>query len=102
MEEPFDRATARGYIQAILEGPGMTVFTKRAKEEFLVNSMTIVDAVNVLRGGQVSRHAHTPSGWTYRVETRRMSVEVSFRGHERHAAAEPNELVIESVRRVNS
>jgi hypothetical protein len=44
MEEPFDRATARGYIQAILEGPGMTVFTKRAKEEFLVNSMTIVDA----------------------------------------------------------
>jgi hypothetical protein len=30
-----------------------------------------------------------------------MSVEVSFRGHERDTAAAPNELVIESVRRAN-
>jgi len=99
VEEPFDPATAQGYVRAILEGPGMTVFTKRAKADFLVNDMTIVDAVNVLRGGRIAKGAEAAPGWTYRAETSRMSVEFSFRGQGRDAAAEPDELVIESVRR---
>ena len=101
MAEPFDQATARGYILAILDGPGMTVFTRRAKEEFLESDMTSADAVNVLRGGHISKGAHTDSGWRYRAQTRRMNVAFSFRGQERDSAAEPNELVIESARRNN-
>jgi hypothetical protein len=49
MEEPFDQATARRCMEAILEGPGMTVFTGRVKEEFMANNMTSADAVNVQR-----------------------------------------------------
>ncbi len=101
MEEPFDAATAQRYIRAILDGPGMTVFTRRAKAEFLENDMTSADAVNVLRGGHVAKGAHSVSGWRYRAETQRMSAEFSFRGQERDLAAEPNELVIESAWRDN-
>ena len=99
MKEPFGPETAQAYIRAILDGPGMTVFTKRAKADFLVNGMTIVDAVNVLRGGRIAQGVPSASGWAYRSETSRMSVEFSFRAAGRDAAAEPNELVIESVRR---
>jgi hypothetical protein len=101
MVEPFDDANVRRCIRAILDGPGMTVFTRRARAEFLENDMTSADAVNVLRGGHISKGARTDSGWTYRAETQRMSVGFSFRGQERDSAAAPNELVIESARRNN-
>ena len=101
MEEPFDRATARRCMEAILEGPGMTVFTRRVKQEFMADNMTNADAVNVLRGGQVSKGTRAASGWTYRAETRWMGVEFTFRGQERDSTAVPNELVIESAWRNN-
>ena len=97
MEEPFDQETARRYVLAILEGPGMTVFTRAVKEALLSNDMTSADAVNVLRGGHITRGARTPSGWAYRAHTRRMNVTFSFRGQERDAAAEPNELVLDNA-----
>jgi len=97
MEEPFDQATARGFILAILDGSGMTVFTRRAKEELLKNDMTSADAVNVLRGGHIAKGAPRASGWLYRAHTRRMNVEFSFRGQARDSAAEPNELVLENA-----
>ena len=92
MQEPLDSETARGYILRILDGTGMTVFTKRAKEALMRNDMTSGDAVNVLRGGRIGKGAETPSGWTYRAETPRMRVEFSIR---------PNELVIENAGRTN-
>ena len=101
MEEPFDQATARGFILAILDGSGMTVFTRRAKEAFLENEMTSADAVNVLRGGLITKGAPHASGWMYRAQTRRMIVEFSFRGQARASTAEPNELVIENASRNN-
>jgi hypothetical protein len=101
MREPFDPATARAHVQAILDGPGMTVFTRRAKAEFLRNDMTIVDAVNVLRGGRMSKGVASESGWAYRAETRRMSVGFSFRSGDRGPTAAPSELVIESARRTS-
>jgi hypothetical protein len=55
----------------------------------------------VLRGGQVAKPVPAGSGWTYCAQTRRMSVEFSFRRHGRDASADPNELVIESARRIN-
>ena len=73
----------------------MTVFTRRAKDELLENDMTSGDAVNVLRGGLISKGVLGASGWSYRARTRRMVVQFSFRGHGRDAAAEPNELVLE-------
>jgi len=101
MEEPFDQATVRGFIVMILDGPGMTVFTKQAKETFMAHGMTSVDAVNVLRGGHIGKGVKRASGWTYRAETRSMSVDFSFRGHERDRSAPPNELVVLGARRTN-
>jgi hypothetical protein len=92
VEEPYDPETARGLILKILEGPGMTVFTKRAKDALMKSEMTSGDAVNVLRGGRIGKGVKTPSGWTYRAETSRMRVEFSFR---------PSELVIESAGRTH-
>jgi len=101
MEEPFDQATARRFILAILEGPGMTVFTRRAKEALLKSEMTSADAVNVLRGGHIAKGVPTASGWTYRAHTHRMNVTFSFRGHGHDGAAKPNELVLENAWRNN-
>ena len=70
----------------------MTVFTKRAKEALMKNDMTSSDAVNVLRGGRISRPTQSAAGWKYRAETARMRVEFSFR---------ENELVLESAGRTN-
>jgi len=79
----------------------MTVFTRRAKLEFLENEMTSADAVNVLRGGHIAKGTHGVSGWRYRAQTRRMNVEFSFRFPENTGTAEPDELVIETAWRNN-
>ena len=71
MKEPFNQGTARKHIRAILDGPGMTVFT----------------------------NAQTLEGWRYQAVTLRMTVLFSFRGHEHGGSAAPKELVIESARR---
>ena len=92
VEEPYDPEAARSQIVRILDGPGMTVFTKRAKDALMKNTMTSADAVNVLRGGRISKPVLSEAGWTYRAETARMRVEFSFR---------PDELVIESAWRTN-
>ena len=102
MGEPFDPETARKYVLTILEGPGMTVFTKRMKNESLANEMTSLDAVNVLRGGKISKFAPASYGWRYQATTRTMTVEFSFRGHTHTTSASPSELVIESARRNKS
>ena len=49
MQEPFDQDVARAHVLAILDGPGMTVFTARLKKDLLENDMTSLDAVNVVR-----------------------------------------------------
>ena len=95
MQEPFDQDVARAHVLAILDGPGMTVFTARLKKDLLENDMTSLDAVNVLRGGAMSPAVQTSAGWIYRATTRRMSVEFSFRG----PARGPNELVLVAARR---
>jgi hypothetical protein len=100
MEESIDPKAARTYIRAILDGRGMTVFTKRVKKDLVENAMTSLDAVNVLRGGKISPLAPSPSGWRYQAATLRMTVEFSFRGQERGAPAPPNELVLETARRI--
>ena len=95
MQEPFDQDVARAHVLAILDGPGMTVFTARLKKDLLENDMTSLDAVNVVRGGTMSAPVQTSAGWIYRATTRRMSIEFSFRGHD----GEPNELVLVAARR---
>lgn len=99
MAEPFDPATARKHVRAILAGPGMTVFTKRAKDEELKNDMTSLDMVNVIRGGTIAPMAPTPGGCRYRAVTQNMTVEFSFRSPEHGKSIPPNELIIESARR---
>ena len=87
MKAPFDQEAVRDRIRAILEGPGMTVFTKRLKADLLANDMTSLDAVNVLLGGVIA-----PAGGAYRAATRLMAVGFSLRGE--------RELVIESAERL--
>ena len=99
MQEPFDQDVARAHVLAILDGPGMTVFTARLKKDLLENDMTSLDAVNVLRGGTMSVPVRTPAGWLYRATTQRMSVEFSFRSEVREPQASPNELVLVAARR---
>ena len=99
MQEPFDQDVARAHVLAILDGPGMTVFTARLKKDLLENDMTSLDAVNVLRGGAMSPAVQTSAGWIYRATTRRMSVEFSFRAQARQSLTSPNELVLVAARR---
>lgn len=99
MEEPFDTKTARKHVRAILTGPGMTVFTKRVKEDLVKEDMRSGDAVNVVRGGTISALGEAPGGWRYQAATDRMVVEFSFRGHAQGASGTPAELVLESARR---
>jgi hypothetical protein len=101
VKEPFSPRLAGRCVRAILDGPGMTVFTRKAKEDFMRHDMTSTDAVNVLRGGRIAEGTSTASGWTYCAETQRMSVAFSFRGSGRDATSRPNELVIERAWRNN-
>ena len=99
MEERLDPEAAKKYIRAILDGTGMTVFTKRVKDDLLSNDMWSGDAVNVLRGGRISSVSSSPHGRRYQATTERMTVEFSFRRHKHGASGAPNELVIETARR---
>ena len=99
MEERFDPETTKKYIQAILDGTGMTVFTKQVKDDLLSNNMMSGDAVNVLRGGKISSLSSSPHGRRYQATTQRMTVEFSLRGHKHGASGAPSELVLETARR---
>jgi hypothetical protein len=46
VEEPYDHATARDHIRAILDGPGMTTFSQGAKDAMMDARMLSGDVVN--------------------------------------------------------
>jgi uncharacterized protein DUF4258 len=82
MKEPLSPPQARRLIQDILAG-GEVVSSKHATEEMANDALTIIDCVNVLRGGIVEPAEWENGSWRYRVHTQRICVVVAFRSEKR-------------------
>ncbi len=74
---PFDPSRARDKIREILQD-GTVVWSNHSYVELAKDSMTTIDAVNVLRGGTVRQPEFEHGGWRYKVETQKMAVIVAF------------------------
>ena len=73
---------ARRLIRAILAA-GEVVSSKHAADETAKDDLTLVDCINVLRGGIVEPAEWERGTWRYRVHARRISVVVAFRSEPR-------------------
>jgi len=78
MNEPLSNVDAKRLIRDILTN-GTFGFTGHAKAELAKDSLTTVDAVNVLRGGAVEFSELVDGTWRYRVRTNKITVVVAFR-----------------------
>ncbi len=78
MDGPLSPPDAKRLIRDILAG-GEVVSSKHASDEMMNDDLTIVDCVNVLRGGVVERAELEKGTWRYRVHTQRIWVVVGFR-----------------------
>jgi len=80
VNEPIEPKAAKQLIQKILgAGDARVSFSAHALEELANDSLTTVDAVNVLRGGVVEYPELERGTWRYRVRTNRIVVVVAFR-----------------------
>jgi len=82
MKEPLSPPQARRLIQNIL-AHGEVVSSKHATEEMAKDGLTIIDCVNILRGGVVEPAEWENGSWRYRVHTQRIWVVVAFRSEKR-------------------
>ncbi len=82
--EPFDPAEAKKLIRSILD-TGVVVPSGHALEEMEKDDLTLVDCVNVLRGGWVEPAEWERGTWRYRVRTARICVVVAFRSESKLA-----------------
>ena len=82
MKEPLRPPQARRLIQDILAG-GEVVSSKHAAEEMAKDALTIIDCINILRGGIVEPAEWENGSWRYRVHTQRIWVVVAFRSEKR-------------------
>jgi len=76
--EPFDPDDAKRRIRDILKS-GVVAASVHALEEMANDNLTMVDCVNVLRGGWVEPAEWERGSWRYRVWTARICVVVAFR-----------------------
>jgi hypothetical protein len=82
MKEPLSPPQARRLIQDIL-ARGEVVSSKHATDEMAKDALTIIDCVNILRGGVVEPAEWENDSWRYRVHSQRIWVVVAFRSEER-------------------
>jgi len=82
MKEPLSPPEARRLILEILAG-GEVVSSRHAADEMGNDDLTMVDCVNVLRGGIVEPGEFENGSWRYRVHTQRIWVVVAFRSEKR-------------------
>lgn len=73
----FEPSKARDVIRVILQ-TGNVVWSNHAEVELAKDSMTTVDAMNVMRAGVVRQPEYENGGWRYRVETQQMAVIVAI------------------------
>ena len=83
-EEPWNAHTAKQVIRRIMmmQGDGALVITRHVSRRMDERDMTMVDLLNILRGGWIDEsrtdlHPKTNS-WCYRLRTNEMWVEVAF------------------------
>ncbi len=82
MREPLNPPGARRRIQEIL-ARGEVVSSRHATQEMAKDELTIIDCINVLRGGVVEPAEWENGSWRYRVHTQRIWVVVAFRSEKR-------------------
>jgi hypothetical protein len=82
MDEPLSPPEAKRLIREILAG-GEVVSSRHATEEMKNDDLTMVDCINVLRGGIVEPAEWENGTWRYRVHTQRIWVVVAFRSETR-------------------
>ncbi len=82
MREPLSPPEARRLIRAIL-ATGEVVSSRHATREMEKDDLTMVDCINVLRGGVVEPAEWENGTWHYRVHTQRIWVVVVFRSEKR-------------------
>ena len=82
MREPLNPPEARRRIQEILSR-GEVVSSRHATQEMAKDDLTIIDCINVLRGGVVEPAEWENGSWRYRVHTQRIWVVVAFRSEKR-------------------
>ena len=73
---------ARRLIREILIS-GEVVSSGHAADEMAKDDLTLVDCINVLRGGIVEPAEFERGAWRYRVHTERIGVVVAFRSETR-------------------
>jgi hypothetical protein len=78
LKHPLDNEAAKRQIVHILK-TGTVSFSRHALGEMEKDSLTTVDAANVLRGGVVEFCEEINRTWRYRVRTARMTFVVAFR-----------------------
>ena len=82
MNEPLSPPEAKRLIREILAG-GEVVSSRHATKEMDTDDVTMVDCINVLRGGIVEPAEWENGTWRYRVHTQRTWVVVAFRSETR-------------------
>ena len=78
LDEPFDPPESKKRIKEILE-TGVVAPSSHALWEMEKDDLTMVDCINVLRGGWVEPAEWENGSWRYRVRTVRIGVVISFR-----------------------
>ncbi len=81
MDEPLSPPDARRLIRTIL-AEGVVTTTRHARDEMAKDGLTLVDCVNVLRGGVVEPAEWEHDAWRYRVRTARIYVVIEFAAEE--------------------
>jgi hypothetical protein len=77
-------------VRKLLE-EGDTSWTGHAKREMAKDSLTVVDVINVLRGGVVEEPEYENGAWRYRVRTPRIVVVFELKGDQEE---EPDEISV--------
>lgn len=78
LDEPLKPAAAKRLIREIIQS-GTVSLSRHAQEEMTKDDLTLVDCVNILRGGAVAPGELERGSWRYRVSTPRICVVVAFR-----------------------
>jgi len=82
MKEPLGPIEAKRLIREIIAS-GEIVSSRHAAREMEKDDVTMVDCINVLRGGGVEPAEWENGSWRYRVHTQRIWVVVAFRSESR-------------------
>lgn len=82
MRAPLTPPDARRRIREVLAS-GEVVSSRHATQEVANDDLTMVDCINVLRGGVVEPAEWEHGSWRYRVHTQRIWVVVAFRSETR-------------------